>query len=292
MLRSFESVLEEGREFGKANPAFYATELAKGGADDIADDRLHLGHDRHAQGRDAQPSQHDRDGRGVRRGERRSSAATTGCPICRWRWVGDAAFTLGMALVARLTANCPENPETVQRDLRELGPDAMLAPPRIWENMLTLMQIKGSDASPLKRGVFEYFRGAGRALRAEAQRRQAAVAGRPPGPRGGRDPGLRPGARPARPRQGALVLHRRRAARSRHLPLLPVVRHQPQAGLRRHRGVGADRLPGRRRGQSQHGRPADSRARGQDRRSRRGHAQGRQCLHGLLQAGRGDARRP
>src|ERR1700737_763382 len=74
-------------------------------------------------------------------------------------WGGDAAFTLGMALVARLTANCPENPETVQRDLRELGPDAMLAPPRIWENMLTLMQIKGSDASPLKRRVFEHFRG-------------------------------------------------------------------------------------------------------------------------------------
>ena len=52
-------------------------------------------------------------------------------------WVGDAVFSLGMALVARLTANCPESPETVQRDLRELGPDAMLAPPRIWENMLT-----------------------------------------------------------------------------------------------------------------------------------------------------------
>ncbi len=47
----------------------------------------------------------------------------------------------------------------MQRDLRELGPDAMLAPPRIWENMLTLMQIKGSDASPMKRRVFEYFRG-------------------------------------------------------------------------------------------------------------------------------------
>ena len=73
-------------------------------------------------------------------------------------WVGDAAFTLCMALVARLTVNCPENPETVQRDLRELGPDSMLAPPRIWENMLTLMQIKGSDASPIKRRVFEHFR--------------------------------------------------------------------------------------------------------------------------------------
>ena len=32
----------------------------------------------------------------------------------------------------------------MQRDLRELGPDAMLAPPRIWENMLTRMQVKGS----------------------------------------------------------------------------------------------------------------------------------------------------
>ena len=47
-----------------------------------------------------------------------------------------------------MVANCPESPETVQRDLRELGPDAMLAPPRIWENMLTTMQVKGGDASP------------------------------------------------------------------------------------------------------------------------------------------------
>ena len=42
-------------------------------------------------------------------------------------WVGDAAFSLGMALAGKLVANCPESPETVQRDLRELGPNAMLA---------------------------------------------------------------------------------------------------------------------------------------------------------------------
>ena len=73
-------------------------------------------------------------------------------------WVGDAAFSLGMALAGKLAVNCPESPETVQRDLRELGPDAMLAPPRIWENMLTVMQVKSGDASALKRHVFEYFR--------------------------------------------------------------------------------------------------------------------------------------
>src|ERR1700747_3699188 len=63
-----------------------------------------------------------------------------------------------MALVGKLVANCPESPESVQRDLRELGPNAMLAPPRIWENMLTVMQVKGGDATPIKRRVFDYFR--------------------------------------------------------------------------------------------------------------------------------------
>jgi long-chain acyl-CoA synthetase len=43
--------------------------------------------------------------------------------------------------------------------MRELGPDIMLAPPRIWENMLTVIRVKAADASPLKRRVFEYFRG-------------------------------------------------------------------------------------------------------------------------------------
>ena len=158
ILRSYDSVLAEGRKFGEANPGFYDAELAKGGADDTAMIAYTSGTTGNPKG--AMLSH-------------RNMIATAEAFIevnevkvgDNWlsylpmAWVGDAAFTLGMALVARLTANCPENPETVQRDLRELGPDAMLAPPRIWENMLTLMQIKGSDASPLKRRVFEHFRG-------------------------------------------------------------------------------------------------------------------------------------
>ncbi len=58
--------------------------------------------------------------------------------------------------------------ETVQRDLRELGPSTILAPPRIWENMLTGLQVRAADATPLKRRTFEYFRSA--AERAEILR--------------------------------------------------------------------------------------------------------------------------
>ena len=41
-------------------------------------------------------------------------------------WVGDSMFSLGTSLVVGATCNCPESPETVQRDLRELGPSALL----------------------------------------------------------------------------------------------------------------------------------------------------------------------
>ena len=289
MLRSFESVLEAGRAFGKANPDFYAAELAKGGADDIAMIA-------YTSGTTGSP-------KGVMLSHRNMIAAAESFievndtkPGDNWlsylpmAWVGDAAFSLGMALAGKLVANCPESPESVQRDLRELGPNAMLAPPRIWENMLTTMQVKGGDASPMKRRVFEHFRALAERCELKRTDGKPLSIGRAARPRGRRVLRLRPGARPARPAQRALVLHRRRAARAGHLSLLPLVRHQPQAGLRRDRGLGADRLPVRRRGQSQHGRPADAAHRRQDRRQRRGHAEGPQRVRRLLQAGRGHAR--
>jgi len=157
MLRSFEDVLKEGSAHGKANPEFYAAELAKGRPDDIAMIA-------YTSGTTGAP-------KGVMLSHRNMIAAAEAFievndtkPGDNWlsylpmAWVGDAAFSLGMALVGKLVANCPESPESVQRDLRELGPNAMLAPPRIWENMLTTMQVKGDDATPTKRRVFEYFR--------------------------------------------------------------------------------------------------------------------------------------
>jgi long-chain acyl-CoA synthetase len=158
LLRSFDSVLVSGREFGRANPKFYETELAQGGAGDTAMIAYTSGTTGNPKGvmlshrNMIATSEVFIEVNEVKRGD-------NWLAYLPMAWVGDAAFSLGMALVARLTSNCPESPETVQRDLRELGPDAMLAPPRIWENMLTLMQIKGSDASPVKRRVFAAFRG-------------------------------------------------------------------------------------------------------------------------------------
>ena len=89
-------------------------------------------------------------------------------------WVGDSLYTLFMSLMVGFRVNCPESPETVQRDLRELGPTAVLAPPRIWENMLTGVQVRAADAPRLKRWVFEHFR-----ARPPSARRSCARDGKP-----------------------------------------------------------------------------------------------------------------
>jgi long-chain acyl-CoA synthetase len=157
ILCSFESVMEAGRAFGKANPDFYAKEVAKGAAGDTAMIAYTSGTTGAPKG--AMLSHRNMIATAEAFVEvNEIKAGDDWLSYLPMAWVGDAAFSLGMALVAKATANCPENPETVQRDLRELGPDAVLAPPRIWENMLTTMQVKTDDASPLKRRTFEHFR--------------------------------------------------------------------------------------------------------------------------------------
>ncbi|MDP7548178.1 MAG: AMP-binding protein [Alphaproteobacteria bacterium] len=74
-------------------------------------------------------------------------------------WVGDTTYGLVISLLVGATNNCPEQPSTVMRDLRELGPTGIIAPPAIWEGMLSNLQLKGGSASPLKRKVYNYFSG-------------------------------------------------------------------------------------------------------------------------------------
>ena len=169
-------------------------------------------------------------------------------------WVGDAIFSLVLSTVVGITCNCPENPETVQRDLRELGPQIMLAPPRIWENMLTTINVKAADASPFKRFVFNYFRGLAERVELARSEKRPSIVRSAAHALAGRIPGLRAGARSARPAPAALGLYRRRAAGRRHVPHVQGLRRQPEAGLRLDRDLGPGRDPERQRGRSQHGR--------------------------------------
>ena len=72
-------------------------------------------------------------------------------------WVGDFIFSVGQSYWAGFCVNCPESPETMITDLREIGPTYFFAPPRIFETMLTQVVIRMEDAGFVKRKLFHYF---------------------------------------------------------------------------------------------------------------------------------------
>ena len=72
-------------------------------------------------------------------------------------WIGDALYSTALGLLIGFTCNCPEDPETARRDLREIGPTILLAPPRIWESLLDEIEIKAAHATALKRHLCGQF---------------------------------------------------------------------------------------------------------------------------------------
>ncbi len=69
-------------------------------------------------------------------------------------WVGDTFWSLAGSLMVGFRVNCPEGPETVQEDIREIAPHFLVAPPRIWENLVSEVQVKMADASFVKRWIY------------------------------------------------------------------------------------------------------------------------------------------
>jgi long-chain acyl-CoA synthetase len=167
LLLSFGDVQARGREFGRAHPGYFEAEIGKGCADDVAMIAYTSGTTGNPKGAMLTHGNALSTAKTFMEAEdvRRDDEWLAYLPMA---WVGDAFYTLVLSLAAGFTVNCPESPETVQRDLRELGPTTVLAPPRIWENMLTSVQIRAADASGLKRWIFERFRAV--AERAETMR--------------------------------------------------------------------------------------------------------------------------
>ncbi len=72
-------------------------------------------------------------------------------------WVGDFIFSIGQACWTGFCVACPESPETMQADLREIGPSYFFAPPRFFEGLLTNVMIRIEDASPMKKWLFHKY---------------------------------------------------------------------------------------------------------------------------------------
>ena len=76
-------------------------------------------------------------------------------------WIGEQMMSISSGLLIGFTINFPEEPETAQENIREIGPHVMFAPPRMYEGMTRQVQVKHLDASPIKRWLYTWAMTAG-----------------------------------------------------------------------------------------------------------------------------------
>jgi len=72
-------------------------------------------------------------------------------------WAGDHYMNYAQGYVSGSCMACPESADTVQDDLREIGPSFYFAPPRVFEAQLSRIMIRMEDASAVKRRLFRHF---------------------------------------------------------------------------------------------------------------------------------------
>jgi len=71
-------------------------------------------------------------------------------------WIGEQMMSISCGLQIGYTLNFPEEPETAQENIREIGPHVMFAPPRMYEQMTRSVQVKYLDSTWIKRKFYEF----------------------------------------------------------------------------------------------------------------------------------------
>ncbi|MDP6041031.1 MAG: AMP-binding protein, partial [Candidatus Latescibacteria bacterium] len=76
-------------------------------------------------------------------------------------WVGEQMMAIAGSMRIGFTLNFPEEPTTVQENIREIAPQVMFSPPRVWEDLVSTIQVKIEDASWLKKLIYKMWMGNG-----------------------------------------------------------------------------------------------------------------------------------
>lgn len=69
-------------------------------------------------------------------------------------WMGEQMMAVASALLFGFCVNFPEEPDTIQENIREIGPHLIFSPPRVWENMAAKVRVRIMETTPFKRRMF------------------------------------------------------------------------------------------------------------------------------------------
>jgi long-chain acyl-CoA synthetase len=72
-------------------------------------------------------------------------------------WITENVLGLTVHLRRGMVVSFPEAPDTVQQNIREITPQAMLFSARLWENMMAIVQVKIAETSWINRMLYKTF---------------------------------------------------------------------------------------------------------------------------------------
>ncbi len=72
-------------------------------------------------------------------------------------WVAEHTLSVAPHCIFGIIVNFPESPETVQQNIREIAPDLIFYPARLWENLTAMIQVRINDSSLLNRALYKLF---------------------------------------------------------------------------------------------------------------------------------------
>jgi long-chain acyl-CoA synthetase len=159
-LLEFTAVEALGREWAEAHSGWLDEQIAAGRADDVAvicttsgtTGRPKLAMLSHANLLEMGRSLNSIDPIGV------EDRYLSFLPLA---WIGEQMIAVACGLQMGFTLSFAEEAGTQRADLRELGPNVMFSPPRIWEDMLSSIMVRVGEAGWLKRKTFGWGQAVG-----------------------------------------------------------------------------------------------------------------------------------
>jgi long-chain acyl-CoA synthetase len=155
-LMSYEQVQALGREYQRAHPQAFADLIQQGSPDDIA--LLS-----YTSGTTSLPKGAMIRHRNLLFGNKHVIKIAPTMPNDEYvsfsppAWITEQSLGLTGHLVTGFTVNFPESPATVQTDIREVAPSALLFPSRVWEQLAGLMRLRIFDSTWLNKALFALF---------------------------------------------------------------------------------------------------------------------------------------
>jgi long-chain acyl-CoA synthetase len=72
-------------------------------------------------------------------------------------WIAEVVLGFGAHVYNGLIINFPEEPETVQQNIREIAPESLLYNSRLWDNLVAMVQVRMNDATWINRKSYALF---------------------------------------------------------------------------------------------------------------------------------------